>query len=140
MDHSPIISNQQRAGMAQLNCLEGGTRIAIVVAGIVLAMRDLHSRRIIHRDLKPTNILIDWDWIVRIADFTPAVLVATYGDALSPATDSLPSPPSVDLRPPAMNQSTIARLSQAMFSHLGRSSLNCSPDIRDSLPKYLDPF
>jgi hypothetical protein len=43
--------------------LAGGTRIAIVVAGIVLAMRYLHSRRIIHRDLKPANIFIDWDWM-----------------------------------------------------------------------------
>jgi hypothetical protein len=44
-----------------LSILTGGTWIAIVVAGIALAMRYLHSRRIIHGDLKPANILVDWD-------------------------------------------------------------------------------
>jgi serine/threonine protein kinase len=40
-----------------------------VIAGIALAMRFAHSRGTIHRDLSPENILLDWDWTVRIADF-----------------------------------------------------------------------
>jgi serine/threonine protein kinase len=52
----------------------GETRIAMIIVGIVLAMRYLHSRDIIHRDLKPSNILIDWDGIVRICDFCLSVL------------------------------------------------------------------
>jgi serine/threonine protein kinase len=44
-------------------------RIAKVIAGIALAMRFAHSRGTIHRDLGPENILLDWDWTVRIADF-----------------------------------------------------------------------
>jgi serine/threonine protein kinase len=49
--------------------LTGVDRITKIVVGIALAMRYLHSRGIIHRDLKPDNILLDWDWNVRIADF-----------------------------------------------------------------------
>jgi serine/threonine protein kinase len=49
--------------------LSGANRIAKVIAGIALAMRFVHSRGIIHRDLRPDDILLDWDWKVRIADF-----------------------------------------------------------------------
>jgi TPR repeat protein len=52
----------------------GGTRIAMIVVGIVLAMRYLHSCGFIHGDLKPEHILLDWDWIVRICAFCRSVL------------------------------------------------------------------
>jgi serine/threonine protein kinase len=55
--------------LPELNKFWNGTRIAMIVTGIVLAMRYLHSRHIIHGDLNPSNVFIDWSWIVRIGDF-----------------------------------------------------------------------
>jgi serine/threonine protein kinase len=49
--------------------LRGANRIARIVVGIVLGMRHVHSRSVVHRDLRPDNILLDWSWNVRIADF-----------------------------------------------------------------------
>jgi serine/threonine protein kinase len=49
--------------------LIGPNKIARIIVGIALAMRFHHSRYFIHGDLKPDNILLDWDWNVRIADF-----------------------------------------------------------------------
>jgi serine/threonine protein kinase len=48
-------------------------KIARIIVGVALAMRFLHSRGFIHRDLKPDNILLDWDWNVRIADFGQSI-------------------------------------------------------------------
>jgi serine/threonine protein kinase len=42
---------------------------AIIVCGIVLGMRYIHSRGLIHRDLKPTNILVNADGHALIGDF-----------------------------------------------------------------------
>jgi serine/threonine protein kinase len=53
----------------------GETRIAVIVTGIVLAMRYLHSRGIIHHDLNPANIFVDWDWIIRIGGFSHSIIV-----------------------------------------------------------------
>jgi hypothetical protein len=85
-----IVSEQAR--------LSSGTRIAIIIAGIVLAMRYLHFKRIIHRDLKPANILLGWDWIIRIGDFSHSVLADACGDAQSDETASLTCPASMELR------------------------------------------
>jgi serine/threonine protein kinase len=62
-DHLPSAKNSD---MCQL---QGETRVAIIVAGIVLAMRWVHSKSIIHRFLQPSAILLDWNWIVRLGDF-----------------------------------------------------------------------
>jgi serine/threonine protein kinase len=45
------------------------TGIAIVICGLVLGMRFVHSRNIIHRDLKPSNALLATKGRVLIADF-----------------------------------------------------------------------
>jgi TPR repeat protein/tRNA A-37 threonylcarbamoyl transferase component Bud32 len=82
-DH--LESSENRSGIVE----SGGTRIAKIVSGIVLGMRYLHSCGIIHRDLKPGNILVDWDWIVRIGDLSHGVVVDDgpdefiFGDKLS---------------------------------------------------------
>jgi serine/threonine protein kinase len=60
------LANHLPPTVCPLSC---ANRITKIIVGIALAMRFIHSRGIIHRDLKPDNILLDWDWNVRIADF-----------------------------------------------------------------------
>jgi serine/threonine protein kinase len=55
------------------------TRKGIIVCGIVLGMRCVHSRGIIHRDLKPSNILLNGKGQPMIADFGTSWMV--YDDA-----------------------------------------------------------
>jgi serine/threonine protein kinase len=49
--------------------LSDSTTIVRIIVGIVLAMCFLHSESVIHLDLTPNNILLNWDWTVRICDF-----------------------------------------------------------------------
>jgi serine/threonine protein kinase len=59
----PLLSNPSAS---PLSLLRGGTKIAIVIAGTVLGMQYLHSRRFIRRDLNPDSILLDWDWLTHM--------------------------------------------------------------------------
>jgi serine/threonine protein kinase len=68
-DHLP---DGENGNLCQLS---GSTRIMKIIAGIVLAMRSIHSRGIIHRNLTPDNILLDLDWNVRICDFRHRVSI-----------------------------------------------------------------
>jgi TPR repeat protein len=66
-DHVPDAENHD------LCRLTGPTRIARIVAGIALALRYVHGQGIVHRNLTPDNILLDWDWNVRICDFWESI-------------------------------------------------------------------
>jgi serine/threonine protein kinase len=98
--------------------LSGANRITRIIVGIALAMRFLHSRGFIHFDLKPDNILLDWDWNVRIADF---------GQSISLNNHEIPSlihPNVIDGRSSHLtiahpNATIIAALKEVMFSRLG---------------------
>jgi serine/threonine protein kinase len=50
------------------------TKFAIVVMGIVLGMRFLHSRDLIHRGLEPSHILLDSEFRVRLTGFGRSLL------------------------------------------------------------------
>jgi serine/threonine protein kinase len=79
-DHNSVIVTEFAGNGALTNHLSlakyhliGPNRIARIVVGIALAMRFLHSRGFVHYDLKPDNILLDWDWNVRTADFGQSI-------------------------------------------------------------------
>jgi NIMA (never in mitosis gene a)-related kinase len=78
-----LASHLPSAGDAELCQLRGETRVARVIVSIVLAMRYLHSQQVIHCNLAPENILLDWDWNVRIGNF---------GHSISPDEPVVPIP------------------------------------------------
>jgi hypothetical protein len=81
-ENGSLASHLPSAGNGEMCRLGGETRIARIIVGIVLAMRYIHSQRVIHCNLNPDNILLDWDWNVRIGDF---------GFSISPNERAIPS-------------------------------------------------
>jgi len=59
---------EQLAKPPNLSLLKDNTSKAMVIAGIALGMRFVHSRNMIHGDLKPSNILFDAEKRIRISD------------------------------------------------------------------------
>jgi serine/threonine protein kinase len=64
-----LASHLQSAEGALQSQLREETRVARIIVGIVLAMRYLHSQNIVYGDLRPDNILLDWNWNVKLCDF-----------------------------------------------------------------------
>ncbi|KAK8896502.1 hypothetical protein M9Y10_014409 [Tritrichomonas musculus] len=51
------------------NIQKTNTRVFIILLGIAIGMRHLHSKNIVHRDLKSDNVLLDENFYPYIADF-----------------------------------------------------------------------
>jgi serine/threonine protein kinase len=64
------------------------TGIGIVICGIILGMRFIHSRGFIHQDLKPDNILLNGDGRALITDFGTTRLT-TFEDTPPPETGTV---------------------------------------------------
>jgi TPR repeat protein len=60
--------------------LRSPTKIAKIVAGVVLGMRFMHASGKVHGNLKPANLLLDRKWRVRIADFATSRFAGSGGD------------------------------------------------------------
>jgi serine/threonine protein kinase len=90
----------------------------MIVTGIVLAMRYVHSQKIIHGNLNPSNVFIDWNWIIRIGGFNHSQLADDFGLAFDKEITTLTSMHLPDVRYAAPNTSRVFQLSRVMFSHL----------------------
>jgi hypothetical protein len=93
-----LASHLHSEGCSDQSCLMGANRIAKVIVGIAVAMRFVHSRGIIHRDLRPDNILLDFDWNVRIGDFGHSISPAQSQTHPACSSDELFFWPSIDSR------------------------------------------
>ena len=43
----------------------------------------LHSRRLVHRDLKPQNLLVNEDWVCKVADFGVSTIMSSISRTMS---------------------------------------------------------
>jgi hypothetical protein len=77
-----LVANGALSHALQVGRSWSDTQKAVIVCGIVLGMRYVHSQGIIHRDLKPGNIFLDEDWHAVIGDFG----LGRFGSAEGPPT------------------------------------------------------
>jgi serine/threonine protein kinase len=68
-EHRSLKKVLRRVNRGILPSFWDATGIGIIICGLVLGLRFVHSRGIIHRDLKPSNILLAAKGRVLIADF-----------------------------------------------------------------------
>jgi serine/threonine protein kinase len=77
------------------------TNVSIMIAGIILGLRYLHSRDIVHRDIKPGNIFVDQEFRTRVGDLGLArgkdvITMSRYGagtpEYMAPELDGNRSP------------------------------------------------
>jgi hypothetical protein len=82
---------EYRSLASLMTSLENGCRVpfwnatghCIIICGIVLGMRYVHSRGVLHRDLKPSNILINHHGHTLIGDFGSSCLERDVSSELS---------------------------------------------------------
>jgi hypothetical protein len=130
IDHLP-----SNPSASPLSLLRGDTRIAIVVAGIVIGIQYLHSRRFIHRDLKSDSILLDWNWIVHMGILVTVFPLMNYNNLLQKRTRSqiLPTRQMLDVEE---RESLIT----TPHLHLHSSFCHPSPFFAWSFPQFPPSF
>jgi serine/threonine protein kinase len=72
------LSNSTNPDFSLFKCR---TKIVKIVAQIVLAMWCVHSQCVIHGDLTPENILLDWNWKIRIVHFGRSTFTDAVNDS-----------------------------------------------------------
>jgi serine/threonine protein kinase len=86
------------------------TGIGIIICGIVLGMRYMHSSGVIHRDLKPANILLRAEGYPMISDFGTCHLESEGGTAASESGTVYYSAPEL------LNEGVVATRKSDVFS------------------------
>jgi serine/threonine protein kinase len=79
-DFADVAFASEFAGNGSLAChltakrgLGSANRITMIITGIALGMAFVHFRDVIHCHLKPDDVSLDWDWNVRIANWSSSV-------------------------------------------------------------------
>jgi serine/threonine protein kinase len=103
---------------------------------LLLRCNFVHSGGVIHRDLKHDNILLDWDWNVRIADFGQSMTLNGSDRAafVHPNRDrSLPSIDSRYLAPECYDSSYSQRSDVFSFGFILSELLTGQPTFSKEL-------
>jgi aurora kinase len=122
---------------------------AIIICGIVLGMRFMHSRGFIHQDLKPSNILLNAQGRVLLADFgasryqqddlTPDPAAGTIEYAAPEMGEEIQRTPKVDVYSfglilyELLVGSPVFRKDETPFEIIRRKRKNDLPEIRSGV-------